>query len=114
MRGWNDVPKMLYRALKQANGKVVCVAMVDVSVLPYTTKVVRSSDEYYKAVGAGWCESPQLALDSFEAAEQAVSQAAAERAYQDIRMSVMAQREADAYEQTVPLVHVAEIPEARK
>ena len=114
MRGWNDVPKMLYRALKQANGKVVCVAMVDVSVLPYTTKVVRSSDEYYKATGDGWCENPQEALDSFEAAEQAVGELAANRAYHDLRMSEPAQREAAAYEKTVPLVHVAEIPEARK
>ncbi len=104
-------PTTLYRALKLPNGKVVCV---DISVIAQTSKVVRNSDEFYKAVGQGWTDHPDKALEQFEAEEQGVAQAAAERAYLDLRMSEMAQREAATYEKTVPLVHVAEIPEARK
>lgn len=112
MKGWNGVPTTLYRAMKLQNGKVVCV---DVSVLSQTSKVVRSSDEFYKATGQGWCSDPQEALERFEQAEEAVGQAAAERAYTDLRMSEKAQREAEAYEKTVPGVqHVPVIPEARK
>ena len=108
---WPGHPTTLYRAMKLPNGKVVCI---DPAVIAQTSKVVRNSDEFYKAVGQGWVRSPADALERFELAEQAVSQAAAERAYGDLRMSEMAQREAAAYEKTVPLVHVAEIPEAKR
>lgn len=108
---WPGHPTTLYRAMKLQNGKVVCV---DASVIAQTSKVVRNSDEFYKAVGQGWVSHPDEALARFELEEQAVSQAAAERAFYDKRMSEPAQREAAAYEKTVPLVHVAEIPEARK
>ena len=108
---WPGHPTTLYRALKLPNGKVVCV---DASVIAQTSKVVRNSDEYYKAVGQGWCDHPTTALERFEAEEAAVGQAAAERAYSDLRMSEPAQREAESYEKTVPLIHVPVIPEARR
>ena len=108
---WPGHPTTLYRAMKLPNGQVVCV---DLRVISQTSKVVRNSDEYYKAVGQGWCDHPNDALAQFERAEEAVGNAAAERAYRDLRMSEPAQREAEAYEKTVPLVHVPEIPEARK
>ncbi len=111
MKGWNGVPTTVYRALKLQNGKVVCI---DATVMAQTSKVVRSSDEYYKAKGQGWCDGPDEALERFELDEQAVGNAAAERAYTDLRMSEPAQREAAAYEKTVPLQHVPVIPEASK
>ena len=108
---WEGYPTTLYRALKLPNGLVVCV---DATVIHKTSKVVRSSDEYYKAVGQGWCSHPREAIERFELDEQAVSNAAAERAYSDLRMSEPAQREAEAYEKTVPLVHVPVIPEVSR
>lgn len=107
---WDGAPTTLYRAMKLPNGQVVCV---DARVISQTTKVVRNSDEYYKAVGQGWCAHPHDALERFEQAEAAVGNAAAERAFSDLRMSEMAQREAEAYEKRVTS-HVPEIPEARR
>ena len=108
---WKGHPTTLYRAMKLPNGKVVCI---DISVLSQTSKVVRSSDEYFKALGQGWCDHPDSAIAQYEREEEQIGQAAAERAYTDLRMSEKAQREAVAYEKTVPLVHVPVIPEARK
>lgn len=107
---WNGHPTTLYRAMKLQNGKVVCV---DLRVIDQTSKVVRSSDEYYKAVGQGWCDHPTLALEQFERFEQEIGNAAGERAYADAKMSEKAQREAADYEKTVPLQHVPVIPEAK-
>jgi hypothetical protein len=101
---------MLYRAMRLPNGKVVCV---DASVLNETTKIVRSSDEYYKAIGQGWCSRPDVALEQYEHEAEMVGQLAAERAYTDLRKSESAQREAEAYEATTPL-HVPVIPEASR
>jgi hypothetical protein len=108
---WDGVPTTLFRAVKLHNGQVVCV---DPRVLHLTTLVVRNSDEYDHAVITRWCASPQEALDDYEKLEQEVGNEAAYRAYRDQFMSAPAQREADAYEKTVPLAHVPVIPEARK
>jgi len=107
---WMDAPVTLFRAMKLPNGQVVCV---DARVIAHTTKVVRSSDEYYKAIGQGWCDDPKDALDRFEQAEETIGQLAAERAASDLRMSERAQREAADYEKTVS-AHVPVIPEARR
>ncbi len=108
---WKGHATTLYRAVKLPNGQVVCA---DARVIASTSKVVRSSDDYYKLVGQGWVDHPDTAVERFELDEQAVSNAAAERAYSDLRMSEPAQREAEAYEKTVPLQHVPVIPEASK
>lgn len=107
---WPGHPTTLYRAMKLPNGKVVCV---DISVISQTSKVVRNSDEYYKAIGQGWCHHPTEALERFEQREQEIGNAAAERAYHEQFMSEPARREAEAYEKTVT-THVPEIPEARR
>ena len=108
---WKGHPTTLYRAVKLPNGQVVCA---DARVIASTSKVVRSSDEYYKLVGQGWCDHPDKALEMFEQAEQTVSNMAAVRAFEDLRMSEMAQREAEAYEKTVSLQHVPVIPEVSR
>lgn len=110
MSGWQGYATTLFRAMKLPNAQVVCV---DPRVIRDTTKVVRNSDEYYKAIGQGWCDDPSEALERFEKAEEAVGNAAAERAYSDQFMSAPAQREAEAYEKAVSS-HVPEIPEARR
>ena len=107
---WEGVATTLYRAKKLPNGKVVCV---DIRVIHETSKVVRNSDEYYKAIGQGWCEHPDEALRRYELAEQEVGNAAAERAAADLKLSALAQQEAADYEKTVS-THVPEIPEARR
>jgi hypothetical protein len=106
---WNGYPTTLYRALKLSNGKVVCV---QADVIHRTSLVVRNEDAYLKAVGQGWCDHPDLALEQFERFEQEIGQASAERAYKDLRMSEPAQRESEAYEKTVS-GHVPVIPEAK-
>ncbi|HEX2594754.1 MAG TPA: hypothetical protein VHL34_24840 [Rhizomicrobium sp.] len=107
---WRDAPVTLFRAMKLPNGKVVCV---DARVISETTKIVRNSDEYYKALGQGWCDDPAEALERFERAEETIGNLAAERAAQDLKMSALAQEEAAAYEKTVS-THVPVIPEARR
>lgn len=106
---WEGYPTTLYRAMK-VQGKVLCV---DPRVIHQTSKVVRSSDEYYKAVGQGWCDHPDKALEQFEREEENIGNLAAERAYTDLRMSEPAQREAESYEKTVS-THVPVIPESRR
>ncbi len=106
---WMDAPVTLFRAIKLPNAKVVCV---DVRVINETTKVVRNSDEYYKAIGQGWCESPDEALERFEQDEQTIGNEASYRAAADLKLSALAQEEAAAYEKTVS-THVPVIPEAK-
>lgn len=101
-------PTTLFRAYKKPNGKVV---VCDPEFLSATTKVVRNSDEYYKALGIGWIDgTPQEALDRFELEEQDVSDIATYRAAADQGMSDPAQAEAAAYEASTPQ-HVPEVPE---
>lgn len=106
---WMGEPTTLFRAMKLPNGQVVCV---DLRVIGQTTKVVRNSDEYYKAIGQGWCEHPLDALERFQQEEEAVGNEAARRAYTELSMSPLAQQEAADYEKTVT-THVPVIPEAR-
>lgn len=106
---WKGHPTTLYRAVKLSNGKVVCV---HADVIHRTSLVVRNEDAYLKAVGQGWCDHPDLALEQFEQFEQEIGNAAAERAFFDAKMSPMAKRESDAYEKTVS-GHVPVIPEAK-
>ncbi len=106
---WDGAPTTLFRAMKLPNGQVVCV---DARVISQTTKVVRNSDEYYKAVGQGWCDDPFDALEQFEREEQAIGNEASYRAAADLKLSALAQEEAAAYEKTVS-THVPVIPEAK-
>ena len=109
--GWDGYATTLFRALKKQNGKVVCV---DIEHLAQTTLVVRSGDEYQRALRQGWIDgTPDDAMEAFELEEQKVSNAAAEHAYGVLKMSEPAQREVEAYEKTTPQ-HVPEMPEAPK
>lgn len=102
-----EYPRMAYKATKNAVGK----AVVDDSL--ECQRIARDAEEYARMVADGWCESPKLALDAFELEQQAIGQAAAERAYSDRRMSPMAQREA-AEADAQSKGHLPEVPEQRR
>ncbi len=105
------VPVCLYRALKRPDGKVVCT---DGDYITETCRAARTEYDYLLMIGQGWVREPQEALERFEAEEQAIGQAAAERAYADQSMSESAQSEIEAYESTTGVKHVPEVPEAVK
>lgn len=75
-------------------------------------KEVTDEREYQKAMEAGWRESPGEALEHAASREKAVSTAAAERHYTDLRMSEGAQKEALVQEQAAAPHHLPSIPEA--
>ena len=123
-------PKMLYKAQKRHDGKVVCM---DSAPTPWgwatpdqfekekervdgfnrsCTLIVNSEAEAAAARSQGWCESAKLALEAHEKWEQAIGDAAAERAAQDAKMSERAQAEAKVVDDSTH-EHVPFIPESR-
>jgi len=104
-----SLPTTLFRAVRSETGANVCI---HVDYLTSTTKVVRDLREYEVAIGQGWCDHPSEAMARLEAAQDAVSTAAAVRAYDDRRLSDSAQAEADAVDRAAGFTHLAEIPEA--
>lgn len=104
-------PKMVYKAVKKENGKVVCMvplpepvhfalqnaylaAVADAEALNARChKIVESEQQWMVAKGQGWCESPEAAIEQFEREEQALGNAAAEAAFAASRMSDKAQRD---------------------
>ena len=124
---YRPFPKMLYKAQTwPRTGKAACFAP---PVSPYgwpnqdqyqqalleaehfTTscqRTVKDEGEYGLARGQGWCESPQDALAHYEAAQKALSDAAAEAAFMAARMSEAAQREFNAA-QAATHEHVADV-----
>lgn len=103
--GFEPYPRMLYKAHRRDNGKVMCMDMSalygeDMATVARAEafnascqKVVQSEDQYLIAKGQGWCDTPTAALEAFEQQQQALAQAAAEVNYQVRRMSEAAQRE---------------------
>ena len=90
--GWpyQPYPKMLYKARKLPNGKVIVLDWDD----PRTGFViVQNEAEERIQLGQGYYCTQQEALDGFERQEQAVAQAGAEVEYAVERMSKPAKRE---------------------
>ena len=73
----------------------------------------KTEEEYKRAKANGWADSAAEALELAEKAEKEVSQAAAERAYRDSKMSEAAQAEAAAHD-AATFEHQPEIPEKRR
>ena len=99
-------PKMLYRAERRENGKVMCMDPAGEMYSPdpieqararaFTSKcqrTVQSEGEYIRAKNEGWCDTPDLALEAIEKHYQAISQAGAEENYRVQRMSEQARGE---------------------
>jgi len=104
LRRWNtpwvyrEFPKMLYLGRVTA-GKV-----------EIEQKVVASEQEEALALGLGWLPKPDDAHTRAEAVEAARGELAAERAWDDRRLSAKAQAEAAVIDQAT-LRHLPEIPE---
>lgn len=120
-------PKMVYRAAKDRTGKT-CSIKGDPAPWGYADpaqfqrdcdevaqwnksnqRIVQNEDEERAALNDGWRPTPVEALEAFEAREQAIGNAAAERAFRDRSMSEKAQREA-ASADAEAFEHLPEIP----
>ena len=97
----------LFKALKRDNGKIV---VLDPAHLSATTKVVSTEREYEIAMGQGWTDSPQDAMDRRHAYEDDIAVQAAVSASDDRHLSEAAQQDALARESQT-LEHVLEIKE---
>jgi hypothetical protein len=109
--GIEPYPRMLYKAQKNALGKVLCrdvqpspegypdersYAAACIGVEQFNKRCelkVHDEDEYRKMSRDGWCDSPQEALAAHERLEQAISTAAAEANHAAKRLSPLAQAE---------------------
>src|SRR5262245_49879051 len=104
LKKWNgpyvyrEFPKMLYRATTLVTGR-----------LEVEQKLVGSPGEEVLATGTGWLPHPQDACDAETRRQEGLGTAAAERAWDDRRLSPAAQAEAAAVDQTT-LRHLPEIP----
>lgn len=117
-------PKMMYRSAQLPNGKWTVHEISD-SVFGgapgtaerWTTNncqlVVHSEEEERLMYDRGWRAEPRDAMDHRERMEKAIGDAAAERAYQDARMTEKAREEAKAFE-SEQFGHVAVIPEKKR
>lgn len=132
--GWRpenyQYPKMLYKARKRDDGKVVCLEPnhVDSPLLSAEqnqrmaafveqsnrSAMIEARDENHERQLAelGWCGSVKLALEAFEKWERMIGDEAARLAHADRNLSERAQAEREAFEASTP-DHVAEVPEAR-
>jgi hypothetical protein len=102
-------PRMLYKARKRPDGRVMCMDPADESFSAQCWFVVQNELELEKAHREGWRDSPKEALDYFEGLERDIARAAAERAYSDQRLTEKARAEAAAAEAETP-EHVPDIP----
>lgn len=116
---FEEYPKMVYRAQKNENGKVLCGDVpppyaTDLQILKADTftkqcqRIVKDEGEERLASGQGWCESPGAAIEAFERQEQEIGNAAAEAKYRAQGMTANAQRElASAEKETAK--HVTDV-----
>lgn len=130
-----EYPRMLYKAHKRPNGKVMCLEgqpptygwpggrdgelMYERACLEVETfnrscvKIVPDESAFRIAKGQGWADSPKDAIELFEREEQAIGQAAAEAVYAAQRMSGKAQRELEAASAATH-AHVTDVPAPKK
>ena|SRR5262252_3304483 len=107
LRKWNapyvyrEFPKMLYRGTTVA-GRVTV-----------EQRIVGSEGEELLATGTGWCPTGPAAMAAETARQEGLGTAAAERAWEDRRLSPAAQAEAAAFDAS-SAKHTPEIPEQPK
>lgn len=120
-------PRMLYRAVKKENGKVVCMEpapqpdffekqhefdraiRLNDALNKSCQKMVDSEAAHLLAKGQGWCDTASEALEQFEKEQIAIGDAAAMRHFTDKRMTPRAQAEAHAIDEAAS-DHVADVP----
>ena len=111
--GFERFPAMLYKARRpDSGGPILCTDPRDESFSGSNQMTVGNEAEEEQALRQGWRKSPEEAIAFTESLEKAVSDAAAERANADKRLSEKARAEAAAVDAATS-EHVAEItPEA--
>lgn len=102
-RVFQEFPKMVYKAGRNAVGKI--------EILEH--QVVADEEEQRNLQSRGFSVTQEGALEGFQADDRELAKLAANRAYQERTMSDAARQEAQDYESSVD-AHVAEIPEAPK
>lgn len=100
-RVYEEYPRMLYKAARRDHGPVDLAGSLKVG----------NDFERDKALAEGWSLSPTAAVEAFHAQDQEIARLAANRAYNDERMSPRAQAEADLVDSRTS-VHLPVIPEA--
>jgi len=97
---FSEFPIMLYKALRPPTGGPPVFEHI----------IVDDEQQERNMRSRGWVRGPDHAIQELEASEQGVAIAAAERAYQDKRMSPKAQEEAAAEDEKT-ISHLGEIQE---
>jgi len=92
-------PKMLYKAESADGGPRIC-----------GTKVVEDEAQERMAIGSGWSDGQEAALERVEAQQLEFAKLAANRAYNEQWMSPKAKAEAAAVDETT-MQHLPAIPE---
>ena len=132
--GWSpekyQYPKMLYRARKRHDGKVVCIEpnhvdsplltpeqnqrMADHVEQGNRSAMIEARNEEHERelMAQGWCQSVKAALEAHEKWERMIGDEAARLAHADRNLSEAAKAEKEAFEASTP-EHVAAVPEAR-
>ena len=99
---YRPFPRMLYRGSTGRDGR-----------LTVDQQVVRNEEDLRQALEVGWVPNPQVATEAEQHRQEAIGTAAAERAWDDRRMSAAAQAEAAAIDSQT-LKHLGDIPEQSK
>jgi hypothetical protein len=104
-------PKMVYKARRpDSGGPILCVDPRDEAWTGRNQMIVNDESEWMRAKDDGWRDTPQEAVAHANALEDAIAMAAAQRAYEDKRLSEKARAEAAAVD-AASFEHVPEIPE---
>jgi hypothetical protein len=103
--GFEPYPKMLHKAHRHENGKVMYMDLNEIYAVDpgvqakaaafnrMCQKTVGSEGEYQRAKADGWCDTPDAALEVHEKLQQDIAKAAAEAAHGVRSMSEKARGE---------------------
>jgi hypothetical protein len=103
--GYEPYPKMLYKAHRRENGKVMCMDLDAIYAVDPAKqaladafnrtcqRTVNSDGEHLRAKADGWCDSPDAALAVHEQLQQDIATAAAEANHSVRSMSEKARAE---------------------
>ena len=118
--GYEDFPKMMYRAQPNANGKIMCgdplAAIGDAIGEAFSRScqtIVQNQEESERMIKRGWYDTPDLALSGYERDQKSLADIAAMRHFSDQKMSALAQAEASVIDNATS-EHVPSIPAPRK
>ena len=122
--GFEEYPRMLFKAFQRDNGKVMCgdpsAAVGDAMGEAFSRScqlIVKNHDEYDRAIEQGWAEGPDKAVEKFELEMRSVAEVTAKRHFADQSLGDLAKAEAkqadDATHEQVPAVPVTPVRRKR-